>query len=579
MLNRHPYLTHRALRFYLGATILATMSNTLGIVIDAIIVGRLLGPEALSAINLCTPLLQLLFTLMMLLNAGNAQMMSFAMGRGEWGEASHYFNIGMWLNLMVGLAVMGVGLFASHEVALFLCPRPELLPLIEEYARVMLISAPLYLLMPGLALYVRACSAPKLVMVGLVACNVVNLGLDLLFIRGFGWGVMGSSLATSCGYLVGVTIIASYLFRRDTLIRLRSPFATTWRIQGIMIGLPLALTSSLMTLRLWGVNHLIGDNHGAFGIAVLSVSMSLLMLVSMFIGGTSQSIIPSGSMMWGERDYTGFRMLIRRSFTLITLTVGSCSVAFLLFPEWILQLYGVEYSDQIAEATQIVRIIVLSYLPYGLNYLTMVIFQVTQQSRIALYLSVAQPMMGLVLMAGLTLFAAPDVLLWWSFVGGELIVMLSLWLIIAVVKRHRSAVQGLFMTPRQDDNTLLDLSLNSYQPKEQLEAALTQATSTLATHQIEADTSERTLASIHEALSNILQHAYSTKRHRYIDLSLRREGTQLRLSIKDDGLPFDPTHHTALPDHGLGKLRASCDTLEYKYLSGMNILLATFNEQ
>ena len=78
MLERKSYLSKKAFNFYLLSTILATMSTSLSVVIDGIIVGQLIGVTALSVISLCAPFLQFLATLLTLMNIGNALMVGIA---------------------------------------------------------------------------------------------------------------------------------------------------------------------------------------------------------------------------------------------------------------------------------------------------------------------------------------------------------------------------------------------------------------------------------------------------------------------------------------------------------------------
>ena len=53
-------------RRFIWSSILISLSGCLGNVVDGIIVGKLIGPDGVSAINLSKPVVQLLFTLSMI---------------------------------------------------------------------------------------------------------------------------------------------------------------------------------------------------------------------------------------------------------------------------------------------------------------------------------------------------------------------------------------------------------------------------------------------------------------------------------------------------------------------------------
>ena len=65
---------------YLWSAILITLSGCLGNVVDGIIVGNLIGEDGVSAINLSKPVIQLMFTLSILVETGAGMLDGFALG-------------------------------------------------------------------------------------------------------------------------------------------------------------------------------------------------------------------------------------------------------------------------------------------------------------------------------------------------------------------------------------------------------------------------------------------------------------------------------------------------------------------
>ncbi len=91
---------------------------------------------------------------------------------------------------------------------------------------------------------------------------------------------------------------------------------------------------------------------------------------------------------------------------------------------------------------------------------------------------------------------------------------------------------------------------------------------------------------LEEWLSNILKYAYSDTREHEILIKFQFSNQDVRLSIEDDGRPFDPLKQTP-PDisipleeripGGLGifMIRKSVDEIDYQYRDGKNILILT----
>ena len=66
---------------FLWSSILIALSGCLGNVVDAIIVGNLIGEDAVSAINLTRPVVQFMYTLNMLLATGAGILVGVELGK------------------------------------------------------------------------------------------------------------------------------------------------------------------------------------------------------------------------------------------------------------------------------------------------------------------------------------------------------------------------------------------------------------------------------------------------------------------------------------------------------------------
>ena len=133
---------------YLWAYILVALSGCLGNVVDGIIVGNLISEDGVSAINLSKPINQFIFTLHLLINAGAGMLVAYALGNKNIGEAKCLFTRAFMLSIGLGvlLAVFG-GIIFPDETAQLLCSNKQILPLANEYMRILLLGNPAFILM------------------------------------------------------------------------------------------------------------------------------------------------------------------------------------------------------------------------------------------------------------------------------------------------------------------------------------------------------------------------------------------------------------------------------------------------
>lgn len=378
---------------YLWAYIFVALSGCMGNIVDGIIVGNLISEDGVSAINLSKPIVQFIFTLHLLINAGAGMLVGYALGKKDVGEARSMFTRSLILSVSIGLfiTVFGGILFTS-ELSRLLCSNDQLRPLAFDYMQVLLIGTPAYILMWGLSTMVGVDGSPRLVSVAVIIDNALNLCMDIVFIKFFGWGIAGSSAATIVGHLVGIAILLSHwrlpANRRLIPVLHVDGLLSSWR-RILSQGTPLALASICLTLLMLSANTIVLSTAGRLGIFVFAVCMNLLQLYNLFLSGTCQTLQSLGTIYVGKADEVGFRDVLRRAFRFITLSMAIACVFVWIFPSSIARLFGATDEAMIAETSRALRIFALSFIPFCYIYVLMIVYKLYGQHRMALFISLA----------------------------------------------------------------------------------------------------------------------------------------------------------------------------------------------
>lgn len=575
MMQRNSFLSFKAFKSYLVASILATISTTLGVVVDGVIVSRLLGHEGLSAINLSAPLIQLLVTFHLLINVGGAMMAAFAIGKREFGSVKGYFSFSMISCFVLGLVFIVAGLFFTDYVTAALCTHAELFPLVQDYIRVILLTAPVYLILPGFAVFVRTDNAPRLATMALLGANVVNLILDIVFIKYLHWGITGSSLATSIGYAVGIVTLLLHFRRKNCLLGLTVPSRRLSYKKVFLLGMPVALASVFMLVRMLSINHIALAYLGLEGIGVLAVLLNLLLIVTMFVSGTSQAMQPVGAILMGEKDYAGVRLVAMRALRMLSAILAFCMVLILTFPTLVSHLFGLAGSAIETEANLAIRAMSLSFILFGITYFLMIIYQITQRHRLSTFVSVTQSFMVVPVMGFLAMIYPH--LIWWAFLGGEALTFL-LVVTIATITRRKEKDKNLApitLLTRSTDEDSLDVSIG--RDPQELASFLTLLDDFLTGHVVGSGTKNSAEVCCKELMTNVIKYGYSDKRKHFIDTKVIIHSDHITISIKDDGRPFDPVSCSSPPGSGLHKVKEACSDIQYKCLMNQNTTYIIIN--
>ena len=163
---------------------------------DTLIVGRALGANALAAVGSAYTLMTFLTSIFLGLSMGSGALFSIYQGRGD--EDSLRAGIAHAFALIMGVTVLlNVAVYAFLEPILdFLRVPDAVLGGMREYLLVIfagLIATSLYNYFSCL---LRALGNSSVPLMFLAVSALANVGLDLLFVLGFGWGVAGAAWAT-----------------------------------------------------------------------------------------------------------------------------------------------------------------------------------------------------------------------------------------------------------------------------------------------------------------------------------------------------------------------------------------------
>ncbi len=195
----------------------ALAAEPLYILVDTAIVGHL-GRTQLAALGAAATALGVLATFNFLQYGTTAQV-ARATGAGEHAVARKLGAQALWLSLALGI-VLAVALAAlAGPIAALIGVEGRTAELAETYLRIVAIGVPSFFLALGGQGYLRGISELRSPLLVIVAGNVLNVILEVLFVYGFDWGIEGSAwgtaIAQSCMGAGFVWLIVRHVGRDD----------------------------------------------------------------------------------------------------------------------------------------------------------------------------------------------------------------------------------------------------------------------------------------------------------------------------------------------------------------------------
>ncbi|MSO78919.1 MAG: MATE family efflux transporter [Acidimicrobiia bacterium] len=173
----------------------ALAAEPLYLLADTAIVGRL-GTRELAGLAVAGIVLTAAFGVFNFLAYSTTAAVARRLGAGDRRTAAQLGIDGVGLALLLGVAVMVVGLVLAPTIVDAMGASARVQPFALTYLRVSMIGAPALLMTLAATGYLRGVQDTRTTLVIAVASNVLNLVLEVIFVFGFDWGIKGSAWGT-----------------------------------------------------------------------------------------------------------------------------------------------------------------------------------------------------------------------------------------------------------------------------------------------------------------------------------------------------------------------------------------------
>ncbi len=186
-------------------------------IVDTVFVARFVNTDALSAINIITPVLSVTVGLGTMLAAGGNAVISRNMGEGKGQLAKENFTLIFLSGAAAGTVLAAVIFTGMEETLFFLGAKGALYPYARDYLGVLLFFLPAYMLQTIFANLFVTAGHPGLGTILSVGSGILNIVFDYVFIVICRMGISGAALGT--GFGVTFTVLGGLVFFRPEKMR------------------------------------------------------------------------------------------------------------------------------------------------------------------------------------------------------------------------------------------------------------------------------------------------------------------------------------------------------------------------
>ena len=164
--------------------------------VDTMVVGQVVGVEALAALGATDWLVWLVLGVATGMTQGFSILVSQYYGAREWEKLKKSVAYSYVLTGVFAFLVLAVSQLAIHRVMIFLNTPENIVGMSMLYLRIVFCGIPVISAYNILAAILRAMGNSRSPLIAMILASVINVALYFLFVAGFGWGVAGAAIAT-----------------------------------------------------------------------------------------------------------------------------------------------------------------------------------------------------------------------------------------------------------------------------------------------------------------------------------------------------------------------------------------------
>jgi len=405
---------------------------SLNMIVDTIFVGQWIGVLAIAAITVVLPIAFMISSIGMGIGIGGSSIISRALGNENSEKALLTFGNQISLTTILALLFVVLGNIYSTEILTLFGGKGAILDPAQAYFDVIIYGVPfLTFAMMGNPV-IRAVGKPKFAMYAMLIPAVVNIALDILFIKYMHLGMYGAGLATAIAYAsCGLFILYFFISKKSELKIIPKNFGLDFSIVNEIIrlgGVSIARQGTISILMIV-LNYSLYKYGGEISISIFGIINRVMMFALFPIMGITQGFLPIAGYNYGARKYDRVKETIQKAIVYGCVVAGFVYIMILVFAKEIISVFSTDAT--LLEATPRAMLLVFLASPIiAIQLIGSAYFQAAGKALPALFLTLLKQGFFLIPLAYiLPMYYGVDGV-WYSFAIGDILATMITYIVV-----------------------------------------------------------------------------------------------------------------------------------------------------
>ena len=408
---------------------------SLNMIVDTIFVGQWIGVLAIAAITVVLPIAFLISSIGMGIGIGGSSIISRALGANNTKKAFLTFGNQISLTVILAILFVVIGSIFSEPILDLFGAKGAILPTATEYFSIIIYGVPfLAFAMMGNPV-IRAEGKPKFAMYAMMVPAVLNILLDILFIKVFDWGMTGAGLATSISFAsCGLYILYFFLSSKSELKIIPKNFRLDFAIvrEIVELGGVSVVRQGAISILMIVLNYSLFTYGGEISISVFGIINRVMMFSLSPVMGVSQGFLPVAGFNIGAQKNDRVKETIKKSIYFGTVLGTIIFLVIIIFKEQVISIFTND-TTLLNDTPNAMLIVFLATPIITMQLIGSAYFQAAGKAMPALFLTLLKQGIFLIPLAYILPKFYGVVGVWWSFPIAD---VLSTLVTVLVLKRE-----------------------------------------------------------------------------------------------------------------------------------------------
>lgn len=357
-------------------------------IVDGVFVSRFVNTDALSAVNIVYPFINIVIAIGVMLATGSSAFIAKKIGENKIKEARESFTLIILVGLVLGIIISLVGFIFSKQIIYIMGSTEDLYGYCIEYLRGLLFFIPAYILNLLFQYLTITAGKPNIGLVLTIIGGVINMVLDYVFIVIMDLGIVGAAYATGLGNLVPVILAIIYFIGKKSSLY----FVKAKLDFNVILNVCLNGSSEMVTNLSTGIttmlfNIVMMNLLGSDGVAAITIVLYGQFLITSAYIGFSSGVAPIISYNYGNKNKDELRKIIKYSIRFILISSVTLFIISILLSQNIVGIFSEKDSNVYKIGYVGFMIFSISFLVTGVNIFTSSMFTAFSNGKISAIIS------------------------------------------------------------------------------------------------------------------------------------------------------------------------------------------------